>query len=150
MKKEFGQHSAWVSYTLSRTEEKFAYFPKNEYLPAPQDQRHEVKVAGLFYAKPFHISAVYVYGSGFPLYYGSILTPNYTITPYNRMDVSVNYRFTAGKLSCETGLSILNLFNSKNIHYTNFERVPVDQSTTFNIFSQAIPFSPRINLRLFY
>lgn len=150
VKKEFGQHSAWISYTLSRTEEKFAYFPKNEYLPSPQDQRHEVKVAGLFYAKPFHISAVYVYGSGFPLYYGSILTPNYTITPYNRMDVSVNYRFAVGKISCETGLSILNLFNSKNIHYTNFERVPVDQSTTINIFSQAIPFSPRLNLRLFY
>ena len=150
VKKDFGEHSAWISYTLSKTEEKFSYFPTNKYLPAPQDQRHEIKVASLFNVKPFNFSAVYVFGSGFPLATGSLLDPSYISPIYNRMDIAVNYRFNVGKVACETGVSILNLFNTQNVRYSNFERVPVDQSTTLNIYSQAVPFSPRVSLRLFY
>ena len=150
VRKDFKGHSAWISYTLSKTEENFSYFPKSEYLPAPQDQRHEVKVATLFNVKPFNFSAIYVFGSGFPLTSGSILNPNYNYQVYNRVDIAANYRFDVGKIACEAGLSILNLFNAKNIWYSNFERVPVNQSTTLNIYSQAVPFSPRISLRLYY
>ena len=150
VRKDFRGHSAWISYTLSKTEENFSYFPKSEYLPAPQDQRHEVKIATLFNVKPFNFSAIYVFGSGFPLTSGSILNPNYNYQVYNRVDIAANYRFDVGKVACEAGLSILNLFNAKNIWYSNFERVPVNQSTTLNIYSQAVPFSPRISLRLYY
>ena len=150
VRKDFGPHAAWISYTLSKTEEKFPYFPNNEFHLAPQDQRHEIKVAALFNVKPFNFSANYVFGSGFPLAGGSVENPSYTSPNYNRVDVAVNYRFDIGKVACETGISVLNLFNSKNIRYSNFERVPVDQTSTLNIYSQAIPFSPRITLRLFY
>lgn len=150
IRRDFGEHSAWISYTLSKSEEKFSYFPKNEFLPAPQDQRHELKLAGLFNVKPFNFSAIYVYGTGFPLYTGAVLNSSYTSTSYHRFDIAVNYRFNVGKISCESGVSILNLFNTKNIRYSNFERVPVDQSATLNIYSQAVPFSPRVSLRLFY
>ena len=150
IRRDFGEHSAWISYTLSKTEEKFSYFPRNEFLPAPQDQRHELKLAGLFNVKPFNFSAIYVYGTGFPLYTGAVLNSSYTSTSYHRMDIAVNYRFNVGKVLCESGVSVLNLFNTKNIRYSNFERVPVNQSATLNIYSQAVPFSPRISLRLFY
>ena len=150
VRKDFGPHAAWISYTLSKTEEKFSYFPNNEFHLAPQDQRHEIKIAALFNVKPFNFSANYVLGSGFPLAGGSVDNPSYTSPNYNRVDVAVNYRFDIGKVACETGISVLNLFNSKNIRYSNFERVPVDQTSTLNIYSQAIPFSPRITLRLFY
>ncbi len=150
VRKDFGLHSAWISYTLSKTEEKFSYFPKNEFLPAPQDQRHELKIAALFNVKPFNFSANYVFGSGFPLTNGSVNSQTSKSPNYNRVDVAVNYRFDIGKVACETGISILNLFDAKNIRYSNFERVPVDQTNTLNIYSQAVPFSPRISLRLFY
>ena len=150
VRKDFKGHSAWISYTLSKTEEKFGYFSVNEYQPAPQDQRHELKVAALFNIKPFNLSANYVFGSGFPLNNGTILNPVYINPDYNRIDVAVNYRFDIGKIAAETGLSLLNLFNSKNIRYSNFEKVPVDQSNTLNIYSQAVPFSPRVSLRLYY
>ena len=150
VRKDFGVHSAWISYTLSKTEENFTYFPNHDFLPAPQDQRHEIKVASLFNVKPFNFSMVYVFGSGFPLNNSTILNTSYASPVYIRFDVAVNYRFDVGKISCETGISILNLFDSKNIRYSNFERVPVDQSTTLNIYSQAVPFSPRVSLRLYY
>ncbi len=43
LRKDFGPHSAWISYTLSKTEELFSYFPTHEFMRAPQDQRHELK-----------------------------------------------------------------------------------------------------------
>ncbi len=150
VKKDFKGHSAWISYTLSKTEEKFSYFSKYSYRAAPQDQRHELKVAAIFRIKPFNISSNYVFGSGFPFNNGSILKPNYIEPDYNRFDVAVNYRFKIGKVFGETGISLLNLFDSKNIRYSNFERVPIDQSTSLNIFSEAVPFSTRLSLRLFY
>ena len=150
VKKDFGGHSAWISYTLSKTEEKFSYFTVNDYQPAPQDQRHELKVAVLFNVKPFNFSANYVFGSGFPLNNGTALNPVYINPSYNRIDFAVNFRFNIGKVAGETGLSLLNLLDSKNIRYSNFEKVPVNQSTTLNIYSQAVPFSPRLSLRLFY
>jgi hypothetical protein len=157
VKKDFRGHSAWISYTLSKTEERFDYsdgkYPLsrlNMFRPAPQDQRHELKAAAIFNIKPFSLSANYVFGSGFPLNSGTLLKPNYINPNYNRLDVAVNYRFNIGKVAGETGISILNLFNSKNIRYSNFERVPVDQSTSLNIYSEAVPFSPRLSLRLFY
>lgn len=150
VKKDFNGHSAWISYSLSKTEEKFKVLTKNVYQPSPQDQRHEIKGAVLFNFKPFNFSANYVFGSGFPLNTGTLLNPTYVEPDYNRMDVAVNYMFTIGKVSGETGVSILNLFNSQNIRYSNFERVPVDQASSLNIYSEAMPFSPRVSLRLFY
>ena len=150
VKKDYKGHSAWISYTLSKTEERFSYYPNNNYRISPQDQRHEVKAALLFNIKKFNFSANYVYGSGFPLSTGTFLNPTYVEPDYNRMDVAVNYRFNLKMVACETGVSILNLFNSQNIRYSNFERVPVDQSSSINIYSEALPFSPRISLRLIY
>jgi len=150
IKKDFKAHSAWISYTLSKTEEKFDYFTLNGFRLAPQDQRHELKAAVILNFKPFSFSANYVFGSGFPLNSGTTLKPLYIEPDYNRVDVAVNYQFKIGKVDGETGLSVLNLFNSKNIRYSNFERVPVDQSTSLNIYSEAVPFSPRLSLRLFY
>lgn len=150
VKKDFGAHSAWISYTLSKTDERFSYFPKYEFRAAAQDQRHELKAAVIFNVKPFSFSANYVFGSGFLFNNGTNAKPVYISPDYNRMDVAANYRFSVGKVACETGVSILNLFNSKNIRYSNFERVPTNQSTTLNIYSEAVPFSPRVSLRLFY
>ena len=148
VKKDYRGHSVWISYSLSKTEEKFPYFLKNEYMRAPQDQRHELKTAVLMNVKPFCFSANYIFGSGFPINTGTILNPNIFEPDYNRLDVSVILRFHLNKLMGETGISILNVFNSKNIRYSNFEKVPLDQINTVNIYSEAVPFSPRLILKL--
>ena len=148
VKKDYHGHSAWLSYTLSKTEEKFSYFLRDEYKRAPQDQRHELKGAVMFNIKPFCLSANYVFGSGFPLNTGTILRPKIYEPDYNRLDVAVIYRFNIKKVMGETGISILNVFNSPNIRYSNFEKVPLDQTNSINIYSEAVPFSPRLTLKL--
>jgi hypothetical protein len=147
IKKDYKGHSAWIAYSLGKTEELFEYFQKDEYRRAPQDQRHEVKVAALANLDPFYISADYVFGSGFPAT-SNLLADNYDNLTYSRLDVSFIYKFLDRKLKGEIGLSILNVLNTQNIKYANFERIAANQTNSINIYSEAIPLTPALYLKL--
>ncbi|WP_083634591.1 TonB-dependent receptor [Saccharicrinis aurantiacus] len=147
VKKEFKKHNIWASYSLGRTEELFSYFRDDEYLRAPQDQRHELKLAGLFSVRDFYISGNYVYGSGLP-FYPSYSNPEYTESPYNRFDVSLIYKFNISKLDAELGLSILNVFDTDNTKYSSFEKIPYNQLSTIFTNSESIPFTPLLYLKM--
>jgi len=146
IKKEYRGHSAWISYTLGRTLEHFSYFTNEEYRRAPHDQKHEIKFAALFNLSPFYISANYVYGSGFP-------DPNpnddqLQNIPYSRLDAAFLYKFPAKRFNLIAGLSVLNVLNTDNLKFSNFERVPYDQVNSINLYSQAVPFTPTLFLNL--
>jgi hypothetical protein len=145
IQKEYRGHLFWVAYSLSRTEERFSYFTGEEYRRALHDQRHEVKCAAILDLKPFFISAAYVYGSGFPDP-GSLDQENVFEYPYKRLDVSVVYRFGFRKFRLESGISVLNVFNTENIKYADFVRIPEEQDITLNIQAGAIPFTPNLFL----
>ena len=145
LKKDFHGHSAWLSYSLGKAEEKFL---TSEYQRAPQDQRHELKLAGIINLKPFYLSANYIYGSGFPLYNDPTDPSSYTEPDYQRTDVSVTYRFSSSKIRGELAFSILNVFNNYNIKYSTFETVPLDDTSTLQINTESVPFSPRLAVRL--
>ncbi|WP_282036204.1 TonB-dependent receptor plug domain-containing protein [Saccharicrinis aurantiacus] len=147
VKKEFKKHNIWASYSLGKTEELFSYFRDEEYRRAPQDQRHELKLAGLFSIRDFYMSGNYVYGSGLP-YYTSFSNPEYTETPYNRFDISLIYKFNISKLDTELGLSILNVFDTDNTKYSSFERIPYNQLSTIFTNSESIPFTPLLYLKM--
>ncbi len=149
VKKEYRGHTAWVAYSLSRTEEVFEYFLDNSYRRAPQDQRHEVKAALLLNFDPLYFSVDYVYGSGFPpLAYLQSL-PEEELD-YSRLDAALIYKFLDRKIKGEVGLSVLNVLNTKNIKYANFERVPGSQSNSINLYAEAIPITPALYLKLSY
>ena len=147
IKKDFKGSSAWVAYSLGKTEEHFEYFPDNRYRRAPQDQRQEVKLAVIINLNPVFISANYVYGTGFPVSYSQQqrIAADY---PYSRLDGSVSYRFLNKKLKGEAGLSVLNILNTENIKFSNFERIPLNQTSGINIYAQAIPFTPTLYLNI--
>jgi len=142
-------HSFWVSYSLSSTKELFDYFLNGEYRRAPQDQRHEVKVAGLLNFDPIFLSADYVYGSGFPDFIYNQQQEASSNTTYSRLDVSVTYKFLKRKLNGEIGISILNVLNRQNFKLANFERIPANQTSNINIYAEAIPFTPTIFLKIY-
>jgi hypothetical protein len=147
IKKDYRGHSGWIAYSLSRTEEIFEYFLQPEYRLAPQDQRHELKAALLLNFDPFYFSADYVYGSGFPAPAYLALQQEEDLT-YSRLDVAVIYKFLDRKVKGEVGLSVLNVTNSKNIKYENFERVPADQKNSVSLYAEAIPITPALYLKL--
>ncbi len=149
IKKDFNGHSVWTSYSLSKTEEHFPFYGQDEYRRALQDQRHELKVAGLLNLRPFHLSACYVYGSGLPLY-DSYSDDSYTEPDYNRLDISLVYQLITSRFSGEVGVSLLNVTDADNIKYSQLNRVPIDQINTIYINSKAVPFTPLLYLKVHF
>lgn len=151
IKKEIKENSAWVAYTLSKTEEQFPVKGKpnvlGNYNRAPQDQRHEIKFAGTAKIYFFYLSANYVYGSGFPSFNPRDAL-NSDLLSYNRFDAALTYKFKTKKYALETGLSILNLFNTQNLKTGNLNRIPTEQLGALSIYSQAVPFTPTLFFKL--
>lgn len=110
----------WMAYTLSKSE---VQFDKTKPITrAPQDQRHEFKVAGMFNWRQFFLSVNYVYGSGFPNRQN--LTSSENIRPYSRLDIGGLYRFKATGINIDFGFSILNVLNTYNVQYNNLANFP--------------------------
>lgn len=99
-KKDFGKHSLWASYTLSKALESLA--PKGRPLPAytlaPHHQLHEFKAAGLVNIGCFYVSADYVYGSGMEIL-RKVFSRTTSDMSYNRVDAAVTYKFTPKRFS---------------------------------------------------
>lgn len=147
VKKDFFRHSAWLSYSLSKTEELFPYFIDNQYRRAPQDQRHEIKFTSLFNWNPFHFSISYVYGSGFP-FYKNYVSDEYVEKEYNRLDASFVYRLELESFIGEIGLSVLNISDADNVKYNQFARIPIEQYNTIFINTDAISRTPMLYLKV--
>ena len=151
IKKEIKENNAWIGYTLGKTEEQFPLKGRpnilGNYTRAPQDQRHEIKFAGTKKIASFYISANYIYGSGFPSFNPLDVTNNNLIT-YNRFDTAVTYRFKSKKYTLETGVSILNLFDTDNLKTGNLNRIPIEQLNSLSVYSQAVPFTPTLFLKV--
>lgn len=149
-KKDFGKHSIWASYTLSKALESLAPpdQPLPEYSLAPHHQLHEFKTAGLLNFGRFYFSADYVYGSGMQIL-KKVFSKTTNDMSYNRVDAAVTYKFKSKHFSCETGFSVLNLFNTKNLRYANLKNIQLtDELGSVKVYSDAIPFAPSIFLKV--
>jgi hypothetical protein len=148
-KKDFGKQSIWASYNLSKSLERFA--PEGQTLPAytaaPQDQRHELKVAGLFNIWHFYLSANYVYGSGMEII--RKVFPHATDISYNRVDAAATWKFTIKHVTGELGFSVLNVFDTQNLRYVNLKTFRLSSDLgDFRVYSSAVPFTPVLFLKL--
>ncbi len=151
-KKDFGRHSIWASYTLSKALERFA--PLNQVLPsytlAPQHQLHEIKLAGLFAVHNFYLSADYIYGSGMEIL-RQVFKAETSDVSYNRIDAAVTYKFRPKRFSGELGLSVLNLLNTHNLKYANLKNIHLTPELgDIRVYSQAVPFTPVLFLKLVF
>ncbi|SKB30418.1 TonB-dependent receptor plug domain-containing protein [Macellibacteroides fermentans] len=141
LKKEFGRHKVFGSYSLVSSN-----YPESVLA-------HEIKSGVIFAFGLFRLSGSYVYGTGYNLLISggqgrvqgkgkglvSSSTSTLVDTPYSRLDLAVNYRFNIKKTQLQTGLSFLNLFNTRNIKYSY--QVEEDTDIT-NIYTKATPFTP--------
>jgi hypothetical protein len=148
IKKEYKQHMAWISYTLSKTEEHFPFFVREYYLLAPHHQTHELKLAGIVNLKSFYLSANYVYGSGFERYDIETEEGTWLNQDYKRLDASLVYKLPVGRILGEFGISVLNVLNTNNIKYSNLRRATVDEINLVGIYAEAVPFTPSVFLKI--
>jgi len=148
VRKEYKRQVAWISYTLSRTEEHYPFYGAGVYKPAPQNQTHELKAAGIFNIKSFYLSANYVYGSGFERYDFEQEENRDLGRAYSRLDAALVYKFHPGKVKAELGLSVLNVLNTDNIKFSNLRNTTVDDINLVGIYTEAVPFTPALFLKI--
>jgi hypothetical protein len=151
-RKNFGKHSVWASYTLSKTLESLA--PGNRELPpytyAPQHQLHELKLASIFNVGKFYFSGDYVYGSGMEIL-REVYKDDTSNVAYNRVDVAVTYRFTPRWVTGEVGFSVINLFDTQNLKYSNLKTIHLTPELgDIRVYSNSVPFTPVIFLKLVF
>lgn len=139
LKYNFAKGSVFGSYSLSDIRK--------------TETGHELKFGTMINLRPFVLSANYVYGSGFSILdfsgsqskgngYGS--TSKNTIDsdkPYSRFDVAATYRLYLKKCKLQTGISLINIFNTDNIKYSYTVQRKKDPVT---LYSDSMPFTPML------
>ncbi|WP_420315909.1 TonB-dependent receptor [Ekhidna sp.] len=121
--------TSWLSYSLGRSENSFWYRNQNNPYPSQQDQRHELNFTNILKLGKWELSSVLLLGTGqrytpanpeFGIDNDSesiydLSTINSEKLPaYKRFDLSAKYNFNLGKLQCETGVTLFNVFNYQN------------------------------------
>lgn len=148
-KKQINNHTLYGSYSITNLKK-----PQNEL-------SHEIKVGGIGAFDPFYFSVSYVYGTGFSY----ISTGGHghgqggeegehndghdhsdsTSENYSRFDIGATYRKQIKKVRLQAGVSLLNVFGTKNIKY-NYQ--VSGQNSAVNIFTKATPFTPTVFLEV--
>ncbi|MDF1694969.1 MAG: TonB-dependent receptor plug domain-containing protein [Saprospiraceae bacterium] len=125
----YKNYDTYLSYTLSKSEERYKEIFQNEYFASENDRRHQFKwVNSLSYHDfTFGLNAIYVSGRPYtdirtvgPA--GDVLNLDpkvrlKRVDPYHRIDISSSYNFKIGKFDSRVTASIFNLMNTKNIQY---------------------------------
>jgi len=142
IKKRWKNFDAQIGYSISENTENYTDIfgePTTQF--APHNQLHELKLGAIYHRPKFQCSANYVYGSGFS---GWVTFNDGQTIASSRFDIAARYRLMDKKQQLDIGLSILNVFDTKNVLYNQviiFEDGNVSQSS-------ATPFLPSLNLRL--
>jgi hypothetical protein len=130
-----GNTTGWLSYTLSRTEQKFEVINEGYFYPAKYDRRHQVSLTVIQkFNNKWSGSVVFVFVSGnaftMPvgryIIQGNIVNEygdvnSFRMPPYHRMDISMNRKILTGKgWSSELNFSIYNLYCRANPYFIYF------------------------------
>lgn len=105
LKKKYGRLNGWVSYTYSRTEQKFAAINAGKYFPATYDRPNDLSAVGIFqFTKRWSFSGTFIYSAGNAVSYptgkyvnGGLTTfsysgrNNYREPANNRLDLSATF-----------------------------------------------------------
>ncbi|MDU1906067.1 MAG: carboxypeptidase-like regulatory domain-containing protein [Dysgonomonas sp.] len=150
-KKQLGNHTLYGSYSINNIKE-----PQNEL-------SHEIKVGGIGAFDPFYFSISYVYGTGFAYistgghghgqgneegeHGANHKHSDSSDEPYSRFDIAATYKAKVKKIKLQTGVSLLNVFDTKNVKYNYLVS---GQSSAANIFTKATPFTPTVFFELIF
>lgn len=153
IRKNYGQFSGWISYTLARTQQQFPAINNGQPYPATQDRTHDISIVGIYnYSAQWTFSATWVYYTGnavtFPsgnYWVDSRLIPLYTerngyrMPPYSRLDLSATW--TLGPHS-NLNFSIYNAYDRWNAYSINFIQNPNNPSQTEALQTTFFPIIP--------
>lgn len=150
LKKNIGNLSGWVGYTLSKTERQFPGIDDGRVFPASQDRTHDISLVGMYKLdENWSFSFNWIYQTGnattFPngKYIFEGMTVNYVterngyrMPAYHRMDFGATYNFSPAS---SLNISIYNVYGRKNAYSIIFrenENDPIQtEAVRYALFS---------------
>lgn len=133
VKKNKGNLTGWISYTLSKTERKFDAINNGEWYRAKYDKTHNLAVVGIYELNPqWALSSNFTYSTGvtttFPdgrYEYDGVIVPhntngernNYRVPAYHRLDIAATLtpkKNEGRSWKSNWVFSVYNLYNRKN------------------------------------
>lgn len=144
LKKEFSRITLFGSYSFSHIDR-----------PEPENG-HEIKTGTIVNLSPFILSANYVYGIGFKTLSaggsgsgqgsgqsGSGLSDKH----YGRLDIAATYRLDMRSWRLQAGVSLMNVFDTKNVKYSYLVSSKNDPVT---VYTQALSITPMIFVEILF
>ena len=140
VKKNLGDLTGWVSYSLSKTEKQFQGINSGTWYPVRYDRRHDVSIVAMYELnEKWKFSATWVYATGDAVTYPSgkytidgqtvsyyTERNGYRMPAYHRMDLGATYLTSkTERFESLLSFSIYNVYNRKNAYMIYFE--PVDE-----------------------
>lgn len=145
LKKKYGDLTGWISYSLSRTENKIKGINNYSWYPVRYDKTHDLSLVGIYrLSKRWVFSGVWTYATGNAVTFpagkyeiNGIPVPYYTerngsrMPDYHRMDVSFTLEGKKRKkVKTAWDFSVYNLYNHKNAYIITFRERESSPGTT--------------------
>ncbi|RPD41684.1 TonB-dependent receptor [Chitinophaga barathri] len=160
VKKDIGNTTGWVSYTLSRSERQTPGLSLNEWFTNRYDRTHNVNVVVSHeFTKRLSLSGNWVFASGTPATFADARLEfqdwdipynttekrnNYRLKPFHRLDLSVTYKGKQLKRwKGEWVFSLYNVYARRNAYTVYFRQNPDDpgkkEAVRLSIIGSIIP-----------
>ena len=140
VKKELGDLTGWISYSLSKSEKQFQGINSGAWYPVRYDRTHDVSIVLMYdLNEKWKVSATWVYSTGDAVTYPSgkytidgetvsyyTERNGYRMPAYHRMDLGATYITSkTERFESQLAFSIYNVYNRKNAYMIYFE--PIDE-----------------------
>ncbi|WP_186756506.1 TonB-dependent receptor [Echinicola salinicaeni] len=154
LRKNKGDLTGWISYTLSKTERQFDGVDYGEVYPASWDRPHDFSIVGIYQLnRKWNLSASFVYRSGDAVTYpvgkyeskGEVINlyekrNNSRLPDYHRLDLGATMKLKNNeRFESDLNFSIYNAYARKNAFLVNFRESREDPTKTeavkFSLFS---------------
>ena len=145
IKKKYGNFTGWISYTLSRAENKIEGINNFSWYPVKYDKTHDLSIVAIYeIGKRLTISGIWTYATGNAVTFPSgkyvlVFNPvpyyternGYRMPDYHRLDVSVTlYGKNRKKYKSAWDFSVYNLYNRYNAYMITFRENKAVPGTT--------------------
>ncbi len=169
-RKQMGNTSGWIGYTLSWSERKFENISFGKWFPYRYDRRHDISfVLTQKISNNIDLGVTWVYGTGnavtLPLekyasmgsmwsdyrYFNGIEAfenrNSYRMPAYHRLDIGINFRKEKKWGERVWSIGAYNVYNRKNAFYLQFDQIYMPNGTSQTVLKQysLFPIIPSIS-----
>lgn len=166
LKKQWLDYEAWTSYSYVRTENTFSGLNNDQSFPGSWNIEHTFRIAGIATLDDWQFSLGWIWHTGkaftdlvdesvsggpVSVSFGDINANNLPV--YHRLDLSVMKEFQSQKfehLRYRVGLSVLNVYNRRNLLNREFRTTPSLQNELIDTRVYSLGFTPNLVLRVFW